>query len=166
MKDEKMFCDDCGAKLSEKTKFCKHCGATVGNVTPPQQPAQRQNYAPPQQSYQHTSPQPVTYTQPVAYATAPPISKPQKSAGVAVALNVLLIVGLGQIYAGRTMRGLAFMAGYYSLITGVIISIWYYWFVAFFIFPVLAFGLAMWSHVDAFLVTQEFNKKALQGQVR
>ncbi|MHA1346264.1 MAG: zinc-ribbon domain-containing protein, partial [Candidatus Heimdallarchaeaceae archaeon] len=54
-----MFCDDCGAKLSEKTKFCKHCGATVGNVTPPQQPAQRQNYAPPQQSYQHTSPQPV-----------------------------------------------------------------------------------------------------------
>ena len=150
MTAEKMFCDDCGARLPKGTKFCENCGAPTSTVAPP---PQKQVYtpSPPQQSYQQP------YQQ--------PIYKSQKSVGIALALNILLIVGLGQIYAGRTKRGIAYMAGYFSLITGVFISIFNYWYVAFIIFPILAFALAMWSHVDAYLVTQEYNRK-LQGQVR
>ncbi len=165
MTNEKMFCDDCGAKLPKGTKFCENCGATTSNVAPP--PPQRQAYTPPpQQSYKQTYQQPVSHAQPVAYAPPTPTLHSQKSVGIALLLNILLIVGLGQIYAGRTARGVAFMAGYYSLITGVFLSIFNYWYVAFIIFPILAFALAMWSHVDAYLVTQEYNKKLLQGQVR
>ena len=164
MNSEKTFCDDCGAKLPKGTKFCENCGATTSNVAPP---PQKQAYTPtPQQSYQHHPQQPVAYTQPVTHAPQTPIYHSQKSAGVALILNIFLIIGLGQIYAGRTSRGIAFMVGYYSLITGVILSVWYYWFVAFILFPILAFALAMWCHVDAYLVTQEYNKKLLQGQVR
>ncbi|MHA1198471.1 MAG: zinc ribbon domain-containing protein [Candidatus Heimdallarchaeaceae archaeon] len=160
MTSEKMFCDDCGAKLPKGVKFCENCGATTSNVAPP---PQRQAFTPPppQQTYQ----QPVSPAQPVAYAPQP-IYHSQKSVGIALLLNILLIVGLGQIYAARTARGVAFMAGYYSLITGVFLSIFNYWYVAFIIFPILAFALAMWSHVDAYLVTQEYNKKLLQRPVR
>lgn len=164
MTSEKMFCDDCGAKLPKGIKFCENCGATTSNVAPP---PQRQAYTPPPPR-QHSGPyqQPAPYSQPVAHATHTPIYQSQKSVGIALILNILLIIGLGQIYAGRTTRGIAFMVGYYSLLTGVIVSIFNYWYVAFIIFPVLAFALAMWSHVDAYLVTQEYNKKLLQGQVR
>ena len=163
MTSEKMFCDDCGAKLPKGTKFCENCGATTSNVAPP---PPRQTYTPPPPQ-QHSGPyqQPVPYAQPVAYAPTT-IHQSQKSVGVALVLNILLIVGLGQIYAGRKARGMVFMVGYYSLITGLILSIFNYWYVAFILFPILAFALAMWSHVDAYLVTQEYNKKLLQGQVR
>ncbi|MCG3222845.1 MAG: zinc ribbon domain-containing protein [Candidatus Heimdallarchaeota archaeon] len=165
MTSEKIFCDDCGAKLPKGTKFCENCGATTSNVPPP---PQRQVYtpSPPQQTHRQTYQQPVSPAQPVAYAPQTPIYRSQKSVGIALLLNILLIVGLGQIYAGRTARGVAFMAGYYSLITGVFLSIFNYWYVAFIIFPILAFALAMWSHVDAYLVTQEYNKKLVRGQIR
>ena len=165
MTAEKMFCDDCGAKLPKGTKFCENCGATTNNAAPP---PQKQAYtpSPPQQSYQHHPQQPAPYAQPVAHAPQPTTYHSQKSVGIALVLNILLIVGLGQIYAGRTARGIAFMVGYYSLLTGVIFSIFNYWYVAFILFPILSFALAMWSHVDAYLVTQEYNKKLLQGQVR
>ena len=165
MTSEKMFCDDCGAKLLKGTKFCENCGATTSNVPPP---PQRQVYTPPppQQTHRQTYQQPVSPAQPVAYAPQTPIYRSQKSVGIALLLNILLIVGLGQIYAGRTARGVAFMAGYYSLITGVFLSIFNYWYVAFITFPILAFALAMWSHVDAYLVTQEYNKKLMRGQIR
>ncbi|MBQ9428910.1 MAG: zinc ribbon domain-containing protein, partial [Clostridia bacterium] len=91
------FCQNCGAPLSEGTKFCPNCGAGVSAPAPQPQP-QRPVYGQPQQPAYQQPQQPV-YQQP---------QQPKKkkgSAGKALIpiLSVLLVVCIlvtGFVYPG------------------------------------------------------------------
>jgi TM2 domain-containing membrane protein YozV len=82
----------------------------------------------PQQNYQGYQPAPgyPPAQPPVPYGYGPPpmaygpvATRPQRSAGVAVALEIVLgifgIFGVGNLYAGRVGPGIALMVGFWAL---------------------------------------------------
>lgn len=82
-----MFCHQCGAEVSEGSKFCESCGAQVN-----------QDF-----EYKYEEKQSGQTTQ---YAT----SENQKNAGLA-AIASFLWSGMGQVYNGNLLKGFAFLIG-------------------------------------------------------
>jgi len=48
-----MFCQNCGAQISDQARFCEHCGTSIGT----QQPAPQQPQTTQYQQYQYQQPQ-------------------------------------------------------------------------------------------------------------
>lgn len=82
-----MFCHQCGAEVSEGSKFCESCGAQVN-----------QDF-----EYKYEEKQSGQTTH---YAT----SENQKNAGLA-AIASFLWSGMGQVYNGNLLKGFAFLIG-------------------------------------------------------
>jgi TM2 domain-containing membrane protein YozV len=94
------FCESCGAPLKEGDKFCEQCGAAVGTVQPAAAPA-----APP----------------------APPAQK-EKNPLISLLLS-FFFPGLGSVYNGDTVKGVAIYIGtiigmFLFIVPGVIVWIY------------------------------------------
>lgn len=118
-----MFCENCGAKIDDDSKFCTECGAAINSVDPPKDPS-TQNPAPspasernlnasppeapvrsfaPTQATVQTPPNNYTYAQVPSYAPAPagfPMqpAKPKKHfplwAILTICISAVVIVAL------------------------------------------------------------------------
>jgi TM2 domain-containing membrane protein YozV len=94
------FCESCGAPLKEGDKFCEQCGAAIAAVSPP-------------------SPS----------ATAPaPILQKEKNPMISLILS-FFFPGLGSVYNGDTVKGVAIYIGaiigmFLFIIPGVIVWIY------------------------------------------
>ncbi len=121
------YCPSCGTQNDDQARFCINCGTGIErNPTNPitQAPVSTSSmgaasHAPPMYADNAS----MVRTQPIQ---DPLMASMQKSVGLAVVLS-FLIPGLGQIYAGKTGRGLAFLVGFFIgllfFLPGVIIWI-------------------------------------------
>ncbi|HUU75697.1 MAG TPA: zinc ribbon domain-containing protein [Methanoregulaceae archaeon] len=80
------FCESCGAQLKEGDKFCEQCGAAV---------------APP------VADTPSSQVQPAVPVTG---SNPEKNPILSLILS-FFVSGLGQVYNGETLKGVALFFG-------------------------------------------------------
>lgn len=134
-----MFCQQCGRELAPGAQFCSYCGAPAGGAGP-------------QGAYTN-------------YRTLPA----HKDTGVALILALVLglfaLMGIGQIYVGRTARGIAILLGG-LLIEGLAVSLV---FASFFggpvagLFTIAIVSLAdlayyLWQAYDAYDLVQQYNR--------
>ena len=106
-----MYCNNCGAKISDGTKFCNNCGADNTASAQPAKTQSQPEYSAPQQHsgpYQQATPQ-YSGTQP--YTPTPTHYHKRKEPALAVILSWLVLMGSGHIYAGKPGKGVGLMFG-------------------------------------------------------
>ncbi len=145
------YCNNCGSIMTEGTRFCSNCGADSGLATQPVKSHSQPEYSAPQQ---HSGPyQQPAYAQPIQGAHLS-----RKTPVVAVLLSMFVMLGSGQMYAGKVGRGFAFIGGIVSL--GVLIVILvlttYDPFIVFWIIPVV-FAVQLWCVIDAYVQVRKYN---------
>ena len=95
-----MFCEECGKKVEEGTKFCTNCGAPVLQVASATEPAP--------QPVPEPAPQPVPVPQPVAENVKEKTPKKPSLVpiiAVVIAIVVLAVAGVGIITSGALDGG-------------------------------------------------------------
>jgi len=103
----KMYCPNCGTELPDNSAFCANCGAKLGPASnAPVYPA------PPYPDQQYGQP----------YGANVP---PQKNEIISIIL-AFLVPGLGHIYLGKIMRGIAFLVGSIGISLLSSIVLWSY----------------------------------------
>ena len=137
-----VYCDNCGYKVPDDTKFCPNCGkeiflsgskpsepSTVSQTPYQQQPYQQQPYQQKpyqQQPYQHQPYQQQPYQQQMSPISMPTGIYSPKDSAVAAILS-FFIPGLGQMYVGNIGRGVAIFFAFCCTIVfliGIIVWIW------------------------------------------
>ncbi len=147
-----MFCNSCGSKLKESDKFCENCGASVEGTQKVDTSLQQQSpQQPPQQQYSGPYQQSTIVYQPS------PVYSQRKSPGLAVVLSIFVLLGSGQMYAGKVGRGIGFLFGVFGITIFFIFAFILWWPVAWFLIPVVA-GLQIWCHIDAYRVAEKYNR--------
>ncbi len=138
-----VYCSNCGNELKEGDKFCSSCGESpaLGSTG----------------SNKRSGPQIVVNV--------------QKNPGVAAVLGILLglvgIFGIGQIYAGRFLRGLLFLfLGWVFIailffvgISAAVVTDSFFILSLAFLLPLLFY---IWQAYDAYKLSKKFNKITLE----
>lgn len=144
-----MYCNNCGTKLPESTRFCTNCGADSGVAVKPTQ-------AQPQQvTTQYSGTQPYS-PPPTPYKAKEPI--------IAVLLSWLLFMGSGHIYAGKISKGIGLMVGGLAsigIMYGGFFMLWTFDFG--FVIALMIIGgitvtvIALYAHIDAYRTAKKYN---------
>ncbi len=98
---------------------------------------------------------PLKAASPTVQAPATTISYGTKNPGIGAILSI--IPGLGQIYAGRLIRGLLFL--FFGIPVSVILAVLFFWTIVALFLP-LAFWL--WNIFDAYNVCLQYNRLLAQ----
>ncbi len=150
-----MFCSNCGMQIEDNVKFCPHCGASLVGFQKGE--SQSVEYQPQVQQPTHSGP----YQQPTVQYVAPQAYLPHKSEVVALILSWFVMPGLGQIYAGKTGRGIGFILGIAGggIVLGVS-AMWLIWYVLplFIVLIIGILGVQIWCIVDAYQTAIKYNK--------
>ncbi|MBY9001499.1 MAG: zinc ribbon domain-containing protein [Candidatus Heimdallarchaeota archaeon] len=144
-----MYCNNCGANLTDGTKFCPNCGADSGVAAKP---------APvtPQQAIPQYS-----GTQPYA---PPPMPYKVKEPILALILS-WFVLGSGHMYAGKPGKGIGLMVG--ALVSGGImyggffVLLWYsslgFAITLLIIGGISVVVIALYAHIDAYSTAKKYN---------
>ena len=117
-----VYCDNCGSKVADDSRFCPNCGREIfmSGVNSPSQPSYQQP------AYQHPAYQQPTYQQQIPPVVTPVVLYRPKDGALAAILS-FLIPGLGQMYLGNVSRGIAIFIAFCCTIwflVGIIIWFW------------------------------------------
>lgn len=155
-----MFCSNCGMEIENNIKFCPNCGANIEGFQKSVGQSVEYQPQPVQQADPYAPAQPL-YQQPIVQYHAPQAYLPNKSEVVAMLLSWFVLPGLGQIYVGKTNRGIGFLIG--QAAGGVIIGVTAFWLI-WYVFPLFIIlilglvGIQIWNIVDAYVVAGRYNK--------
>ncbi len=146
------YCNNCGSKIPDGTKFCSNCGADSGVTDQPAQAQPQQAYTAPQQ---YSGP----YQQPAHVQPIKGAHLARKTPILGLILSWFVLMGSGQMYAGKVGRGFAFMGGLMAtgVIMGILIFVTFDPFIALYALPVI-FGIQIWCVVDAYKQVQNYNR--------